>query len=309
MSKVAAAAHAPFVAAVKPQFFGCQSIEEVEAIRDLDGLFSQPRFGQWLSLRDTPEASYLGLAFPRHVVRLPWNPERNPSPGLQFTEETHGERQKYLWKLGAAFGTESDPLVLSKRAGASTSAARQVADRSPDFRSIPSTSAAKQRCGFRWRCTFPTSANWSLLATESHRLCIAKELLKRCSSAFRPSSCRRNSAIRRTRRTRSSLPTWRTRFRCHGLRTTSRASCATNIGDNSDAKSLKEQLTSWLERYITKAVAPNDATMRRFPFKAAEVLVDPSPGRFGYYNCKVAILPHIQFEGMDIELRLESRLG
>ena len=82
-----------------------------------------------------------------------------------------------------------------------------------------------------------------------------------------------------------------------------------NIGDNSDAKSLKEQLTTWLERYITKAVAPNDITMRRFPFKAAEVLVEPSPGRIGFYNCKVAILPHIQFEGMDIELRLESRLG
>ena len=63
------------------------------------------------------------------------------------------------------------------------------------------------------------------------------------------------------------------------------------------------------DRYITKSVSPNDATMRRFPFKAAEVRVEPVPGRIGYYDCKVTILPHIQFEGMDIELRLDSRLG
>ena len=44
-------------------------------------------------------------------------------------------------------------------------------------------------------------------------------------------------------------------------------------------------------------------------FKAAEVRVEPVPGRIGYYDCKVTILPHIQFEGMDIELRLDSRLG
>jgi type VI secretion system protein ImpC len=52
MSKVAAAAHAPFVSSVSPEFFGCKTIEEVEAIRDLDGLFSQPKMSGWTALRD-----------------------------------------------------------------------------------------------------------------------------------------------------------------------------------------------------------------------------------------------------------------
>jgi type VI secretion system protein ImpC len=34
MSKVAAAAHAPFISAVAPEFFGCKTVEEVEAIRE-----------------------------------------------------------------------------------------------------------------------------------------------------------------------------------------------------------------------------------------------------------------------------------
>jgi type VI secretion system protein ImpC len=28
----------------------------------------------------------------------------------------------------------------------------------------------------------------------------------------------------------------------------------------------------------------------------------------GWYDCSISILPHIQFEGMDVELRLDARL-
>ena len=45
MGKVAAASHAPFVGAVSPKFFGCDSIEELESIKDLEGLMSHPKYG------------------------------------------------------------------------------------------------------------------------------------------------------------------------------------------------------------------------------------------------------------------------
>jgi type VI secretion system protein ImpC len=51
MGKVAAASHAPFVGAVSPKFFGCDSIEEFEAIKDLEGLMSHPKYGSWNALR------------------------------------------------------------------------------------------------------------------------------------------------------------------------------------------------------------------------------------------------------------------
>ncbi|HMY59083.1 MAG TPA: type VI secretion system contractile sheath large subunit, partial [Pseudomonadota bacterium] len=295
--------------AVKPQFFGCQSIEEVEAIRDLDGLFSQPRFGQWLSLRDTPEASYLGLAFPRHVVRLPWNPERNPSPGLQFTEETHGERQKYLWGnsalllarnlirsfeqagwcqyiRGPAGGGQITGLPVDTfNVRGETEMRIPVEMYIPDFRELE----------------FARNGIASLV----HRKGTAEAVFFSVPAIKLPKEFRDPKDSENSQLVANLAYTFSVSRIAHYFKSIVRD----NIGDNSDAKSLKEQLTSWLERYITKAVAPNDATMRRFPFKAAEVLVDPSPGRIGYYNCKVAILPHIQFEGMDIELRLESRLG
>ena len=47
----------------------------------------------------------------------------------------------------------------------------------------------------------------------------------------------------------------------------------------------------------------------RFPFMATSVIVEAKTGEIGWYDCKVAVLPNIQFEGLNVELMLESRLG
>src|SRR5438105_10919898 len=66
MGKVANASHAPFVSAVSPKFFGCETIDELAAIKDLEGMLNQPKYGAFQALRDTPEASYIGLTLPRY---------------------------------------------------------------------------------------------------------------------------------------------------------------------------------------------------------------------------------------------------
>ncbi len=42
MGKVANASHAPFIGSVSPRFFGCDSIEELASIKDLEGLMNHP---------------------------------------------------------------------------------------------------------------------------------------------------------------------------------------------------------------------------------------------------------------------------
>ena len=53
-------------------------------------------------------------------------------------------------------------------------------------------------------------------------------------------------------------------------------------------------------------VNPDDLTLLFYPFKAMSVSVEPKPGPFGWYKCVVSVLPHVQFQGMDVELRLEA---
>jgi len=56
-------------------------------------------------------------------------------------------------------------------------------------------------------------------------------------------------------------------------------------------------------------VNPDDLTLRYYPFKAFSLDVKPIPGKAGWYHANLAVLPHIQFEGMDVDLRVDARLG
>ena len=81
-----------------------------------------------------------------------------------------------------------------------------------------------------------------------------------------------------------------------------------NIGSTADAPYIQNQLDNWIGRYVTTVVNPDDRTLKYFPFKSASVNVVEQPGQIGFYSCQIGILPHIQFEGMDVELKLDSRL-
>ncbi|WP_230388140.1 hypothetical protein [Piscirickettsia salmonis] len=49
-------------------------------------------------------------------------------------------------------------------------------------------------------------------------------------------------------------------------------------------------------------------TRTYFPFKKAELNVDKVDGKAGWYNCNITVLPHIQFEGLSVELKIDTRL-
>ena len=81
------------------------------------------------------------------------------------------------------------------------------------------------------------------------------------------------------------------------------------IGSTADAPYIQNTLQLWLNDYITTTVNPDDLTLRYYPFKAVSVSVERKPGPLGWYKALIKILPHTQFEGMDVELQLEASLG
>jgi type VI secretion system protein ImpC len=80
------------------------------------------------------------------------------------------------------------------------------------------------------------------------------------------------------------------------------------IGSTADDAYIQQYLAAWLGRFVTTVVNPDDLTLLYYPFKATSVVVEPKPGPFGWYNATISILPQLQFEGMDVELRLEAAL-
>ena len=309
MSKIASASHSPFIASISPQFLGCTTMEQVEAIKDLDGLLSQPRYTQWQALRDSEEAPYIGLTFPRYVVRLPWNPETNPSPGLPFHEQTAGEANRYLWGSSAMLF------------------ARNV------IRSFENTGWCQYIRGPKGGGLITGLPVDMFNVRGEDEMRIPVEI---CIPDYRELEYSRNGviplvyrkgageaaffgaqSIKRPKKFKDPKDSENSQLVCNLSYTFSISRIAhyvksimrDNIGDISTAGYVQSVLSSWLEQYVTSEVRPDDLTMRAYPFRAAEVEVTAKAGRIGFYDCKISILPHIQFEGMDVELRLESRLG
>jgi len=107
MSNVAAAAHAPFVAASAPDLFNLESFTDLTAPRDLAKIFDSVDYAKWRSFRESEDSRYVGLALPHILGRLPYGPDTNPVEAFRYTENVDGkDHSKYLWSNAAyAFAT------------------------------------------------------------------------------------------------------------------------------------------------------------------------------------------------------------
>ncbi|HKR00312.1 MAG TPA: type VI secretion system contractile sheath large subunit, partial [Pyrinomonadaceae bacterium] len=72
MSGVAAAAHAPFIAAADPALFDLAEFGELNNPRDLAKIFGSTLFAKWKSFRESEDSRYVALCLPRFLLRTPY---------------------------------------------------------------------------------------------------------------------------------------------------------------------------------------------------------------------------------------------
>src|SRR5438477_3798969 len=72
ISNVAAASHAPFVAAANPKLFNMERYTELANPRDLAKIFSSVEYASWKSFRESEDSRYVALTMPRVLARLPY---------------------------------------------------------------------------------------------------------------------------------------------------------------------------------------------------------------------------------------------
>ena len=103
LSKIAGAAHAPFLAAAGPTLMGMDSWTELANPRDLGKVFDTPEYAAWKGLRDLDDSRYVGLCLPRVLARLPYGAKSEPVEEFAFEEDTDGHTgDKYAW-MNAAY--------------------------------------------------------------------------------------------------------------------------------------------------------------------------------------------------------------
>jgi|JI9StandDraft_1071089.scaffolds.fasta_scaffold02933_9 type VI secretion system protein ImpC len=318
MGKVANAAHVPFLAAVSPQFFGYETAEQVEAVKDLRTLLSAPRFGRWNKFRDTDSAAYIGLTFPRYVLRLPWHPETNPCRTLNFTEDSYGNKQKYLWgnsallmarNLAKSFETSGWCQYLRGPRGGGLVDGLAV-DTFP-ARGKPSGPDVVQTMESRLpvEICIPDYRELEFAESGFIPLIYRKETAEAAFFSAQSLKLARRFNDRNDSENAQLVTNLAYTFSITRIAHYVKSIMRDNIGTTADASYVQKTIESWLGQYVTTVVNPDNLTLRFYPFKAVSVDVKARASEIGWYDCTVAVLPHVQFEGMNVELRLESRLG
>lgn len=309
MGKVAAASHSPFIGSVSPKFFGCDNIEELAAIKDLEGLMNHPKYGSWNTLRNSEEAAYIGMTLPRYIIRQPYDPEVNPSGSIPFQEKIRGDNNEdYLW------GSATIPFVQNMvrsfeesgwcqylrgpKGGGLVSGlpVHMFNVRGEDEMKIPIEMAIPD---YR-ELEFANAGFMPLI----YRKGTADACFFSCQSLKKPKKFKDPKDSENSQLVSNLSYTFSVTRIAHYVKCIMRD----NIGSSADAAYIKNTLSNWINQYVTTVVDPDDLTLRYYPFKAASVDVIEREGMIGWYDCAMSILPHIQFEGMDVELKLDARL-
>ena len=101
LSRLAAAAGAPFLAAASDRCLGCASLAQTPDENDWALSPTPEAIASWDDLRRRPDAAWLGLAVPRCLLRLPYGKDSDPVERFEFEEMPAAEadrgHESYLW--------------------------------------------------------------------------------------------------------------------------------------------------------------------------------------------------------------------
>ena len=311
MAQIAAAAHAPFLAAAAPTVMGMDTWQELANPRDLGKIFSSPEYAAWRSLRESDDAKYVGLAMPRFLSRVPYGAKTSPVEEFDFEEETgSGDHSKYTWS-NAAYAMAVNVNRAFKNYGWCTAIRGVESGGAVD--GLPVHTFPSDDGGVDMKC--PTEiaisdrreaelANSGLMPL-IHRKNTDVAAFIGAQSLQKPAEYSDADASANARLS-ARLPYLFASCRfAHYLKCMVRD----KVGSFKERADMERFLSDWIKNYVLgNPGSAGDELKARKPLAGAEVKVEEIEGNPGYYSARFHLRPHYQLEGVNVTLSLVSRL-
>ena len=311
ISKIAAAAHAPFFAAAHPTMLGMDSWNELSNPRDIAKIFDTPDYAAFRSLREQPDSRYVGLCMPRVLARQPYGAKSEPVEEFAFEEDTDGHHgAKYGW-MNAAYAMAVNINRAFKEYGW-TVRIRGVQS-GGEVVNLPTHTFPTDDGGIDLKCPTEIAISDRREAELSksgmlpliHRKNTDKAAFIGAQSLYKPRKMDTDEATA-SENLSARLPYMFavSRF-AHYLKCMVRD----KIGATMEQDQLQKWLQTWINRYVDgDPKNSTEAIKAKKPLAAAKVEVFPDEENPGYYAARFYLRPHYQLEGMDIGISLVSRL-
>jgi type VI secretion system protein ImpC len=311
MSKICAAAHAPFITSSSASLFQMDSWQELGNPRDIAKIFSTPDYAAWRSLRDSEDARYLGLTLPRFLARRPYGAKSDPVAEFDFEEQTAGPgTQQYTW-ANSAYAMAVN-INRSYKLYGWCSRIRGI-ESGGAVTGLPTHTFPTDDGGVDTTC--PTE----IAVSDRREAELAKAgfmpLVHKKNSDFAAfigaQSLQKPPVYEDADATANAALAARLPYLFAVCRFAHYLKCIVRdkVGALRDRQDMQRWLQSWITQYVDGDPAhSSEETKARKPLAAAEVVVEEVDGDPGYYTSKFFLKPHYQLEGLTVSLRLVSRL-
>ncbi|MET0332280.1 MAG: type VI secretion system contractile sheath large subunit [Dyella sp.] len=311
IAQVAAASHAPFIAAADAKLMGMDNWNELSNPRDLGKIFTTPDYAGWRSLREMDDAKYLALTMPRTLARLPYGAKTDPVEEFDFEEDTSdADSSKYTWQ-NAAYAMAVNINRSFKEYGWCTRI--RGVESGGAVEGLPTHTFPTDDGGVDMKCpteiaiTDRRSAELDKMGLMPlvHRKNSDMAAFIGAQSVARPEEyddpdATANAALS------ARLPYM---FACCRFAHYLKCIVRDKIGSFSSREQMQNWLTQWVMNYVDGDPSnSSEETKARKPLAAAQVVVEDVEGNPGYYTSKFFLKPHYQLEGLTVSLRLVSRL-
>jgi type VI secretion system protein ImpC len=311
MAKIAAAAHAPFLAAAAPSVMQMESWQELANPRDLTKIFQTPEYAAWRSLRESDDARYLGLCMPRFLARQPYGAKTSPVEEFDFEEDTSGgDHGSYSW-CNAAYAMATNINRSFKEFGW-CSRIRGV-ESGGAVQNLPTHTFPSDDGGVDMKCPTEISISDRREAELSRNGFLS--MIHRKNSDFAAfiggQSLQKPAEYDDPDATANAALAARLPYLFATCRFAHYLKCIVRdkVGSFKGRDAMQQWLNDWVLNYVDGDPSnSSENTKAERPLAAAEVVVEEVEGAPGYYTSKFFLKPHYQLEGLTVSLRLVSKL-
>ncbi len=310
VSQVAAAAHAPFIAAASPSLFNLERFTDLGVPRDLAKIFTSIEYAKWKSLRNAEDSRYVALALPHILMRLPYGQANVPVESFNYEEDVDGtDHSKYLWgnaayalgtRLTDAFakyhwtaairGVEGGGLVQDLPVHTFRTDEGEVALKCPT--EIAITDRREKELADLGFVPLVHCKGTDYAAFFSTQTCNKPKLYDTDSA---------NANARLSSQLQYILAV--SRF-AHYLKSIMRD----KIGSFMTRKNCEDYLNRWISNYVLLDDDAGQESKARYPLREARIDVSEVPGKPGVYKAVAFLRPHYQLDELTISLRLVANL-
>ena len=310
MSEVAAAAHAPFIAAASPQLFDMDSFTELANPRDLSKVFQSTELAKWRSFREQDDSCYATLVLPHVLLREPYGPENLEVEEFDMVEDVDGkDHSNYLWGNAAyALGER----ITHAFANYGWTAAIRGVEGGGMVEGLPAHNFKTEDGDVALKC--PTEiAITDRRENELNKLGFIS--LVHCKgtdyAAFFGSQTAHKPAVYDSDAANANamisarLPYIMAASRfAHYLKVI----CRDKVGSFQSEGALSTFLNSWINQYILATDDAGQDLKAQYPLREARIDVAELPDRPGAFRAVVFLRPHFQLEELTASIRLVAEL-